>query len=51
VFERGSATATAGTGLGLSIVEKMAAAHGWTVTVTDGEAGGARIEIRGVDVV
>ena len=51
VFERGYSTATTGTGLGLAIVEKMAAAHGWTVTVTAGDAGGARIEIRGVDRV
>jgi signal transduction histidine kinase/CheY-like chemotaxis protein len=50
VFERGYSTEAAGTGLGLSIVEKMAAAHGWTVAVTEGSAGGARIEVRGVDL-
>jgi len=50
VFERGYSTDSTGTGLGLSIVEKMAAAHGWTVAVTEGSAGGARIEVRGVDL-
>jgi signal transduction histidine kinase len=50
VFDRGYSTTATGTGLGLAIVEKMAAAHGWTVTVAEGEAGGARIEVRGVEV-
>jgi signal transduction histidine kinase/CheY-like chemotaxis protein len=50
VFERGYSTADTGTGLGLSIVEKMAAAHGWTVAMTESEAGGARIEVRDVDL-
>jgi PAS domain S-box-containing protein len=36
----------AGTGLGLAIVREIAESHGWTVTVTDGEEGGARFEIR-----
>ena len=33
-----------GSGLGLTIVERIADAHDWTVTVTDGQAGGARFE-------
>lgn len=33
-----------GSGLGLTIVERIADAHGWTVTVTDGQEGGARFE-------
>lgn len=33
-----------GSGLGLTIVEQIADAHDWTVTVTDGQAGGARFE-------
>ena len=37
-----------GTGLGLSIVERVATAHGWSVTVTEGWAGGTRIEVKGV---
>jgi PAS domain S-box-containing protein len=50
VFDRGYSTTPSGTGLGLSIVEKMAAAHGWTVRLMESEAGGARIEVRGVEV-
>jgi GAF domain-containing protein len=50
VFERGHSTTATGTGLGLSIVEKMAAAHGWTVAVTESDAGGARIDVRGVEM-
>jgi signal transduction histidine kinase len=50
VFEQGYSTTTGGTGLGLAIVEKMATAHGWTVAVTQGREGGARIEISGVEV-
>jgi K+-sensing histidine kinase KdpD len=45
VFERGYTTRHEGTGFGLAIVEQIADGHGWTVTVTDGEAGGARFEI------
>ncbi|WP_318570118.1 PAS domain-containing sensor histidine kinase [Salinigranum marinum] len=37
----------AGTGLGLAIVREIVESHGWTVTVTDGDEGGARFEIRG----
>ncbi|AQL43711.1 hypothetical protein BV210_13800 [Halorientalis sp. IM1011] len=49
VFESGYTTAESGTGFGLSIVEAVATAHGWSVSVTDGEAGGARFEITGVE--
>jgi PAS domain S-box-containing protein len=51
VFESGYSTADDGTGFGLSIVEEIADAHGWSVDVTDSQAGGARFEITGVDVV
>ena len=47
VLERGFTTADDGTGFGLSIVSQIAQSHDWTVTVTEGEAGGARIEFRG----
>jgi PAS domain S-box-containing protein len=50
VFESGYSTTETGTGFGLAIVEELAEAHDWTVTVTDGEDGGARFEITGVDV-
>jgi PAS domain S-box-containing protein len=51
VFEAGYSTIQGGTGLGLQIVEQVADAHGWAVTLTDGERGGARFEVTGVDVV
>jgi len=49
VLESGYSTASGGTGFGLSIVQQVARAHGWTVSVTEGRAGGARLEFTGVD--
>ncbi|MGB9931305.1 PAS domain S-box protein [Haloarcula amylolytica] len=49
VFEAGYSTASEGTGFGLAIVTDIAAVHGWDVSVTDSESGGARFEITGVD--
>jgi signal transduction histidine kinase len=49
VLERGYSTASGGTGLGLSLVETAATAHGWEVTVTESEDGGARFEFTDVD--
>ena len=43
VFEFGF-SGSDGTGLGLAIVEMVAEAHGWSVSVTEGTAGGARFE-------
>ncbi|WP_144798867.1 PAS domain S-box protein [Halorubrum depositum] len=51
VFENGRTTSETGTGFGLAIVERIAGAHGWTVTLTESESGGARFEFRGVDLV
>lgn len=51
VFESGYTTSEDGTGLGLSIVADICEAHGWSVTATEGEDGGARFEIRGIDVL
>jgi signal transduction histidine kinase len=48
VFEPGYSTADDGTGFGLAIVRDIAAAHGWEVTVTDADGGGARFEFGGV---
>ena len=45
VFEQGYTTADEGTGLGLAIVDRIADGHGWEVTVTDSETGGARFEV------
>jgi len=49
VFEMRYSTAEGGTGLGLNIVKEVADDHGWRVRVTEGEAGGARFEITGVE--
>ncbi|MGB9985469.1 PAS domain S-box protein [Salarchaeum japonicum] len=48
VFDTGHTTTKDGTGFGLSIVREIVDAHGWTVTVTDSESGGARFEITDV---
>ncbi|GAA0716881.1 sensor histidine kinase [Halorubrum trapanicum] len=44
VFEPGHTTAPGGTGFGLAIVERIAEAHGWTISVTESREGGARFE-------
>ncbi|WP_435067182.1 PAS domain S-box protein [Haloplanus sp. C73] len=49
VFDVGHTTDAEGTGFGLSIVKQVADAHGWTVRVTESDAGGARFEITGVE--
>ena len=46
VLESGYSTAEDGTGFGLAIVATIADAHGWTVSVTESEDGGARFEFR-----
>ncbi|WP_435126378.1 histidine kinase N-terminal 7TM domain-containing protein [Halobaculum sp. D14] len=50
VFDRGRTGDDGGTGLGLSIVNGVADAHGWVVSIADADGGGARFEVRGVDV-
>ena len=45
-FEPGHTTAPDGTGFGLAIVERIAEAHGWSVSVTESREGGARFEFR-----
>ncbi len=49
VLEHGYSTASDGTGLGLSIVSTVVEAHGWEITVTESDDGGARFELTGVD--
>ncbi|WP_408957007.1 sensor histidine kinase [Natrinema sp. 74] len=44
VLEQGYSTSEEGSGLGLAIVQAIADAHGWQVTVTESEGGGARFE-------
>ncbi|WP_123621262.1 GAF domain-containing sensor histidine kinase [Halorubrum sp. CSM-61] len=51
VFVDGFTTAESGTGLGLTIIQQVVSAHGWEVSVTESEAGGARFEIRGMEPV
>ena len=51
VFDAGYSTSTDGTGFGLNIVEQAVDAHDWAVDVTESEAGGARFEITGVELV
>ena len=49
VLESGYSTATQGTGFGLAIVDRIADSHGWSLTVAESDAGGARFEFRGVE--
>ncbi|QSG04405.1 Signal transduction histidine kinase [Halapricum desulfuricans] len=50
VFQAGHTSATEGTGFGLTIVKRIAEAHGWEVSITDGRDGGGRFEFDGVEV-
>ena len=51
VFDSGYTTSEDGTGFGLGIVQNVVEAHGWAVTITESDAGGARFEITGVSAV
>jgi signal transduction histidine kinase len=50
VFSTGYSMSDDGHGLGLAIVQAIAEAHGWHVTLTESEDGGARFEITGVEI-
>ncbi|MDS0221180.1 response regulator [Haloarcula sp. S1AR25-5A] len=50
VFEMGYSSTDDGTGFGLAIVEQVAEAHGWAVSLTDSDSGGARFEVTGVEL-
>jgi PAS domain S-box-containing protein len=49
VFEKGFSTEEGSPGYGLSIVEGIVESHGWSISVTDGELGGARFEITEIE--
>jgi PAS domain S-box-containing protein len=51
LLEYGVSTAASGTGLGLNIVHEVAVNHGWELTLTQADDGGARFEIRGVPLL
>jgi PAS domain S-box-containing protein len=51
VFDHGYTAGSDGTGFGLTIVETVAEAHGWTITLTESEHGGARFEFAGVELL
>jgi PAS domain S-box-containing protein len=49
--EFGVSTIPDGTGLGLGIVNEIAEDHGWSLTLTDRENGGARFEVTNIEFV
>jgi len=49
VFDPSYSTREGGTGFGLAIVEEIADAHGWSVSIGESDAGGARFEVTGVE--
>ncbi|MFB6253992.1 MAG: ATP-binding protein [Halobacteriaceae archaeon] len=51
VFESGYSSKDNGTGFGLAIVKEIVDAHGWEISVTESEEGGAKFDIKNVDVV
>ena len=51
ILESGYTTREGGTGLGLAIVTQLATAHGWDLSVTESDGGGAQFEFSGVDVL
>jgi len=45
IFDLGMTSSADGTGFGLAIVERIVDAHGWSIDVTESDAGGARFEV------
>ncbi|PSP55329.1 histidine kinase [Halobacteriales archaeon QS_1_67_19] len=50
VFDSGFTTNRDGTGFGLAIVTEIVEAHGWQISVTEGDTGGARFEVTNVEL-
>jgi PAS domain S-box-containing protein len=50
VFEAGYTDAAEGTGFGLSIVQQIVDGHEWEITISEETTGGARFEIRNVEL-
>lgn len=51
VFDAGYSTAKDGTGFGLPIVDRTAEDHGWEISVTGSDRGGARFEVTGIEMM
>ena len=51
IFEYGYSGSADGTGFGLAIVSEIVDAFGWTVDVSESDDGGARFELRNVNVI
>jgi len=49
-FDPAHTTSPQGTGFGLPIVREIVAGHGWSIDLAESELGGARFEIRDVDL-
>ncbi|SHK92867.1 ATP-binding response regulator [Haladaptatus paucihalophilus] len=49
VLQSGYSTEEVGTGLGLSIVQQIADSHGWSLSIDESDAGGARFSFTGVE--
>jgi len=50
VFDSGFSTNRDGTGFGLAIVKEIVEAHGWTISLVDGNEGGARFEVSNIEI-
>lgn len=51
IFGSGFTRKSDGTGFGLAIVKQICSAHGWDITATESESGGAMFEITGIDSI
>jgi len=49
VIEYGYTTTEEGTGFGLTIVEQITTAHGWSVSLSESDEGGVRVDFSDVD--